>query len=1384
MKLRIYLTFAILTAMIISCSAPKETVKETYNMDSLHTCCPGGAGLLRPPINTGRKDTLAMQKDEESYKLYFSLQTPSEQLKDHAPCVEINPNKDNPRHERLWFTSSRLPMDKSKLSNKTNLTQQIYYIDRIIEGEGACPSEGWGDDIHEFKVETNFLDDKVDFNALSKGAVAIAGDTMIVSASHYLGNNRFNSYNDLYILVKNKEDNKFELRDKNVIENNVIDVLCSDTTWESQPTLSKDCDDMFFVSNRALDGEEKSGDMNIYYSHRDNYGQWGDPEPVTAINTDGDEITPQLSPDERFLYFASNSSDYESEGGYDIYVIEFRKVVDENGNESNTIGTDFEGESVNANEFFKMGCGGEVLKINDEHDQKYPYLYYNEQNYMNDGKAIFWSSNNPQGYQNFDIYACSQQQACIDLLVYVMDACSGEMVNDPLVKVVRNGNELSPVEMPTDNEPAKFRLNVDKHYEVFGGSNYFESKPSGFKTVETKWLQPKYVVDQNSLLNSTSTIDERTEKFSIYDAKRVDKEIIGKVIDENTEEEIVERNGFPRVVRTQTKTYYDSKKIVSNDSISVRVISEETVEEYGSVYVQTGQGCDYSDCDKINTEELRAYPAIVKSNKMLSNQGIRTPYTLTKNLTIRDTVYLSKCQKRGVGVRLVVDVIDKCQPDDPVKEAVFEVVEVGSGKKIQGIQYETKDEFKTQEIYILELGKEYKVFGGSMFDGVDTEKYDNAILLGYLDAQGKPCPPVVNNPIINGAEVKSEKTRIGVISTKDVVENAIFYDTVYVSKALNNPPPCRCFSNDLTEHENLAWFQTAFWELNLPETLPDHLDRLEKGFDIEGLKDCLSGNGSSGCYDSKTLYRSVSDYYDGYFSDPMFPVVKSDKQKYSIANGRWIELHPNNMYWGVRPTYSKQINKERITNLREKRIKDYEDYANKADINLTSLVNVINEYFIPIMEQLKALDSKYSSMTKNMKLLVQINGVSDERPVKRGWYIGDEDIEYISAYYDPRRVPSPNMGGFTFNKVHIPTPNVNENRKSVSVPKRTHLGSKNRTLSDIRAWYGYKEIINRLKDKPNFKPYLSNNAVYLPEIGKGTEVDNAEIIIFAKGFGHKNIQATKPYPYEAKSGSGYYDYDDVRRIEVDVSFVNYDDGIVGKFDFCKPYDQECEKWEPLIKINPTIAKEYQKKINRSVFGKQANPIKIGDEHKENYDDKEDPGGSQNDQILIVPREGSDIEPVKIKPTIKVKPEVKESETSNIEDGKTEDVKKDKPNPINNNTTINKTSPVKSGQKAPGRIETNKDMAVLEKGKTNITPSIPEGKSNYTIIINVDDRETAFLYLTKLHNAGFNKFEFEASSSGSNYQLKYTNINSEEDAKAIIKQLNPTLKEMNVNAIIK
>lgn len=244
-----------------------------------------------------------------------------------------------------------------------------------------------------------------------------------------------------------------------------------------------------------------------------------------------------------------------------------------------------------------------------------------------------------------------------------------------------------------------------------------------------------------------------------------------------------------------------------------------------------------------------------------------------------------------------------------------------------------------------------------------------------------------------------------------------------------------------------------------------------------------------------------------------------------FRDASWIELHPKNVRFG-------EDNESRRLN----RIYQYENYAKVVDKNLSKMTSVITDEMLPSYELI-------DSLIKGNKLLITIDAWSDPRPVRKGWYIGKK-VEYMEGEinYD--------NGKITFNPVII--------------REGDNLNHDNDTLSRLRAYFGYKELMKKLDDDPTFKKYMELGQVLTPENAlnySGEELDDAlnkaKIVILTKGRYFDTVRYSMPR-YTTGVSREIYALDTVRRIDVIVDVVMYRDSKFIKSPCCNP-NLDCTK---------------------------------------------------------------------------------------------------------------------------------------------------------------------------------------------------------------------------------
>jgi hypothetical protein len=101
-------------------------------------------------------------------------------------------------------------------------------------------------------------------------------------------------------------------------EPTVIPALASDMTGEGDPSLTEDGLELYFSSDRTGGG---GGAQDIWVSTRETVDDdWGDPDPVLALNGADAEFDPEVSADGLTMWLNSNRAVMGAKGGYDLFV--------------------------------------------------------------------------------------------------------------------------------------------------------------------------------------------------------------------------------------------------------------------------------------------------------------------------------------------------------------------------------------------------------------------------------------------------------------------------------------------------------------------------------------------------------------------------------------------------------------------------------------------------------------------------------------------------------------------------------------------------------------------------------------------------------------------------------------------------------------------------------------------------------------------------------------------------------------------------------------------------------------------------------------------------------------------------------------------------------
>jgi hypothetical protein len=452
-------------------------------------------------------------------------------------------------------------------------------------------------------------------------------------------------------------------------------------------------------------------------------------------------------------------------------------------------------------------------------------------------------------------------------------------------------------------------------------------------------------------------------------------------------------------------------------------------------------------------------------------------------------------------------------------------------------------------------GFKYQVRGGSYANKENTYicDYDSSyIFIGYCKYE--PGIPVTNrkayNVIIQGPEVNSICTnRTGDITFSEIVQDTVVFDTIFITKGWKRKDPCPIIPEDIKpKYDSIPYFQTGFWEVNTAENLKRDMEKLHDGFEVLVTKDIYNPT-AAGFNRLRSDYKILGQATE-------YEVKTDDKRTYSIANADWIELHPQNAYWGIQKSDEMNPGLNRsIIEGRKARIAQYLDFAKKVDENLDVLTTEIKNKYIDFL----AIHTN-----DKPKLVIEIFAVSDQRDAYDAWYIGDP-VAYRQGRFDEvlKKIVDE-------EDVKIIPPTIDEIKKNITELKACYInmnngdnGSRlgissdkvesNTNLSKLRAWFGYKEVYKKLIKNAYFQKAIATGRVALPD--NNVEYNkNAEIEIVTRGKRIDVVEPKRPYPTANNNKSnGYYDFDVVRRVDIRVRLIIPTDKSKTRSWCCDPF---------------------------------------------------------------------------------------------------------------------------------------------------------------------------------------------------------------------------------------
>ncbi len=362
----------------------------------------------------------------------------------------------------------------------------------------------------------------------------------------------------------------------------------------------------------------------------------------------------------------------------------------------------------------------------------------------------------------------------------------------------------------------------------------------------------------------------------------------------------------------------------------------------------------------------------------------------------------------------------------------------------------------------------------------------------------------------------------GFIDTKDFSFTETIYDTIYVCPEFFEKPLCRYEFTKIQKeyHRRVPYFQTAFWEVNTYDNFKRDIFRL---------------NRSNSIYNRPFPPKDIS----------IPPPTETWSPWWHGA--KWIELHKMNRYW--------QTPDSGISSRRQMRINQYRNFARTVDENLSQMRDIIGNDLLPAYETIADKDS--CKDCSDRKFIIRIEAWSDYRPVTRGWYLSKSEDEDRIAYAECEDIAN-----------YSSSDNPAAAFKPVLIQNGDPLGEYNTALSKLRAFFGFKEIIETLALHDNFSKYSGEEILtpdeLIDENGKLLDreiiekmIEKSRIIIAVKGYDtDPSTPSSKNQPRYAEAGarvdlpkytkmqklSTFYNLDTVRTLFVVVKHLKYYNG--------------------------------------------------------------------------------------------------------------------------------------------------------------------------------------------------------------------------------------------------
>lgn len=188
---------------------------------------------------------------------------------------------------------------------------------------------------------------------------------------------------------------------------------------------------------------------------------------------------------------------------------------------------------------------------------------------------------------------------------------------------------------------------------------------------------------------------------------------------------------------------------------------------------------------------------------------------------------------------------------------------------------------------------------------------------------------------------------------------------------------------------------------------------------------------------------------------------------------RFVELHENNKYWGRNDSV-----------LRQKRIEMFRFFAVQVDKTFDSLADNVDKSLAVFM----ANKNSMKDSTHRRKFVIDLTAWSDKRPIEVARYF-DAGVRFVADY-------SQAAGAQRC---------LGSSVRMIDIQQNADLSGKDNTrLSNLRAYYSYKDFLERLLRLPTFSRVVRRGQVALPDATDTLSaylrmVDSSDVVFLIRG---------------------------------------------------------------------------------------------------------------------------------------------------------------------------------------------------------------------------------------------------------------------------------------------